>query len=89
MISWKTRWISLVIGPGSPITWSSISRIGTTSAAVPVKNASSAMTMSARVKSRSATGWPSDAAIVITVSRVMPSSRPLTSGGVTTCRCGP
>ena len=37
-VSWSLR----VTGPGSPITRSSTSRIGTTSAAVPVKNASSA-----------------------------------------------
>src|SRR5262245_15503711 len=38
-------WIALVIGPAlpSPITRPSSSRIGVTSAAVPVKNASSAM----------------------------------------------
>src|SRR5205823_7730749 len=41
-VSRYASWISTVTGPGGPTTWSSTSRIGVTSAAVPTMNTSSA-----------------------------------------------
>src|SRR5512133_137586 len=41
-VSRYARWIASVTGPGGPIGWSSTSRNGVTSAAVPVMNTSSA-----------------------------------------------
>src|SRR5205823_2020390 len=39
----KTSWMLRVMGPGRPISWSSTERMGTTSAAVPERKASSAV----------------------------------------------
>src|SRR5262249_34261073 len=48
-------WIASVTGPGGPIGWSSTSRKGVTSAAVPVMNTSSARYRSVRISCFSTT----------------------------------
>lgn len=71
-------------GPGlpAPMARLSTSRIGVTSAAVPVKNASSDRYSSSRVIRSSRTGIPSSRASVRMVSRVMPARMDPDSGGV-------
>jgi hypothetical protein len=56
--------------------------MGTTSAAVPVKKASSARYRSVRTRSVSRTGMPSPSAMVMMLSRVSPARQPAASGGV-------
>jgi hypothetical protein len=56
--------------------------MGTTSAAVPVKKASSARYRSVRTMSASRTRMPSSAAICRMLARVMPARQPAASGGV-------
>src|SRR4030065_2099049 len=72
-----------VMGPRvpSPIARLSSSRIGVTSAAVPVKNASSAMYTSSRVMRFSTTLMPSSPAACMMVARGMPSSAGVRRGG--------
>ena len=67
-----------------PICRPSTSRIGVTSAAVPVKKASSAMYTSSRVMRFSTTLMPSSSARVRMVLRVMPFRQEVTSGVYTT-----
>ena len=64
-----------MIGPTAPFAdlRLSTSRTGVTSAAVPVKNTSSASQSWSRVMRHSSTGMPSSRASVRIVSRVMPS----------------
>ena len=64
-----------------PITRSSTSRMGVTSAAVPVRKHSSALYSSSRVIGCSTTSMPLSRAIRTTASRVMPS-RIVPRGGV-------
>ena len=54
-----------------------------TSAAVPVRNTSSARYRSLRARSATRTSMPASAAMAITESRVMPGSAPADMGGVT------
>ncbi len=63
---------------------SSTSLIGVTSAAVPVKNTSSAPNRSPRVIERSRTSMPSSPSSFVTDARVMPSRIPAPTGGVET-----
>jgi hypothetical protein len=74
-----------VMGPRAPRPTLILStdRIGVISAAVPVKNSSSARYSSSRGTRCSTTGMPLRRARVITVSRVIPGSTDDTSGGVT------
>src|SRR5262249_54332411 len=81
-VSSKTPWICRVMGPGSPIGMSSTSRTGVSSAAVPVRNSSSAFTSSPRAMSRSKTSKPRSRAIVITDLRLIPSRMLAVCGGV-------
>src|SRR4029453_13551226 len=55
--------------------------MGTTSAAVPVKKASSARYRSVRTRSVWRTSMPSPSAMVMMLSRVMPARRPAGRGG--------
>src|SRR5438105_5262467 len=72
-VSRYASWISSVTGPGGPISWSSTSRIGVTSAAVPHMNPSSArwrpVAMSGCPRTRSATRC----AIWMNAYRVVPA----------------
>ena len=78
----KRFWIACVSSPGSPSGWSSISRTGTISAAVPVRKTSSAWYSSPRAMSRSTTSKPRSAAICTTDRAVMPSRIEALDGGV-------
>src|SRR5262245_178307 len=73
---------AFVTGPGGPTTRSSTSRIGVTSAAVPVMKISSAVTRSERMRFFSSTVYPRSCAIWISESRVIPGRIEVDSGGV-------
>src|SRR5690606_41923146 len=78
----KAFWGWVVTGPRAPapIWRPSISRIGVTSAAVPVKKASSAMYRSSRVSRRDSTRRPRSAAIWWMDARVIPVRAQAMSG---------
>src|SRR5256885_7599864 len=80
----NSRCKALVIGPTFPLptVMRSTERIGVTSAAVPVKKASSAMYNISRGIGASATGIPKSRANLSIESRVMPGSTEFPSGAV-------
>ena len=84
MTLWNSAINFLVIDPGlpSPIWRLLTSRIGTTSIAVPVKNASSAVKIMNGVKFAIVSLIPSLAAISVTTSAVIPAKAPVDVGGV-------
>src|SRR5574343_1148920 len=83
-MSKNALWIFSVIGPRlpMPICTRSSSRIGVTSAAVPVKKASSAMYTSSRVMRFCTMSRPRSLAMWKTVLRVMPFRAPADRSGV-------
>src|SRR5690606_7676178 len=83
-MSKNALWIFSVMGPRlpAPISMRSSSRIGVTSAAVPVKKASSAMYTSSRVMRFCTISRPRSLAMWNTVLRVMPFRAPADRSGV-------
>ena len=71
------------MGP-APICRPSSDLVGGISAAVPVRNASSAVYTSYRLIGSSRAGIPASAASSSTMSRVTPRSTPVQAGGVVT-----